>query len=725
MLKNKIVSYLTLLFLLFLFTPSLSQAQSDLDSVVITRVNIENFPQVKVVFRALDSNNNIVTNLTANDITVYENENRIVDFEVDTQDRAPITVVFMIDQGRYFNYQGLGADVIKDGMTHLANSSYFRDGYDRVAIITRRNQDGDQVSETILPATQSTSEFVNAVNDLSFDNAERTDGLGGVEDGLGQISQLGDAGEGSTAVIYVGSIIDHAASQSDAVSDARSLAALAKEQKTKIHVLHTNLNGEFADPLQALTRGSGGEYVRLYNDRNNDISLDRLYQDLVDQAQTNQLTYQSQSSVSGSRNVVIVPVGVPLEAASGAGKSYSIEVETPKVAISLPSTEIDRRPERDSSGDTWAYQVDTVELEVTVAWQTNPPRDIVAADLVVDGIEQFTVQPNVANNRFQLTWDLTDIERETRTLPVQVRVRDALGVEAISPARQVTVNASIPEGVARETAVPPPAPAPTVNPCTENPGSAACVEQSVQRIAPWTTIMLTIVVIGLAVMLILNRNKVGQVASAAGETVRKGVAEVQKTLVGGGKRRGRQVLAKLHINIARRALMGEEVNIYANTTKLGRNPKLCDVQLIDEDDISTVSGLHCTIQYDPGRGVFLITDDNSANGTFVNNHPLPPNDPRVLQDGDEIILGEIARRGAKVTFHAADNTGVPTEIGSEQSTSSTGNKTIVDDPHSPADPSATLHDTDFDAPFDSPYPDQDTPYTKKEDDIDDSWLDEL
>ncbi len=123
-----------------------------------------------------------------------------------------------------------------------------------------------------------------------------------------------------------------------------------------------------------------------------------------------------------------------------------------------------------------------------------------------------------------------------------------------------------------------------------------------------------------------------------------------RTFIGGGRRKNQKPLARLLILVARRELIDMEVDIQGNTTRLGRNPKLCDIQLMNEDDISTVSGLHCTIQYDTKKNTFMITDDNSANGTYVNGSLLAANEPHILQDGDEIVMGELIRRGVKVRF---------------------------------------------------------------------------
>jgi pSer/pThr/pTyr-binding forkhead associated (FHA) protein len=40
-------------------------------------------------------------------------------------------------------------------------------------------------------------------------------------------------------------------------------------------------------------------------------------------------------------------------------------------------------------------------------------------------------------------------------------------------------------------------------------------------------------------------------------------------------------------------------------------------------------------------GQILIEDNNSVNGTWVNRQKLPPNQPRPLNNGDELRLGKL------------------------------------------------------------------------------------
>jgi pSer/pThr/pTyr-binding forkhead associated (FHA) protein len=47
---------------------------------------------------------------------------------------------------------------------------------------------------------------------------------------------------------------------------------------------------------------------------------------------------------------------------------------------------------------------------------------------------------------------------------------------------------------------------------------------------------------------------------------------------------------------------------------------------------------------------FKITDNNSTSGTRVNGRRIQPNDPVELHDGDEIVLGDLAKLGVKLKF---------------------------------------------------------------------------
>jgi pSer/pThr/pTyr-binding forkhead associated (FHA) protein len=53
-----------------------------------------------------------------------------------------------------------------------------------------------------------------------------------------------------------------------------------------------------------------------------------------------------------------------------------------------------------------------------------------------------------------------------------------------------------------------------------------------------------------------------------------------------------------------------------------------------------VSKSHAALLYDEGTGRFLVRDEGSTNGTFLNGERLSPGQARPLEPGDQILLGE-------------------------------------------------------------------------------------
>ncbi|NUM46962.1 MAG: FHA domain-containing protein [Anaerolineales bacterium] len=172
----------------------------------------------------------------------------------------------------------------------------------------------------------------------------------------------------------------------------------------------------------------------------------------------------------------------------------------------------------------------------------------------------------------------------------------------------------------------------------------ACIQTRAKDSLPWIGLAGFFIV---SVLLILTRRQLFSIASVGVQVVRKAGAEIRKTLLG-GRARTQDVLAYLDVLAASSDRKGHKISIYNARTTLGRDPNITDVQVYDADEDCSVSGQHCTILYDRGR--FLITDDNSTNGTFVNGKRLLSNEPTELSDGDEIILGDIFRKGAKLCF---------------------------------------------------------------------------
>jgi pSer/pThr/pTyr-binding forkhead associated (FHA) protein len=77
--------------------------------------------------------------------------------------------------------------------------------------------------------------------------------------------------------------------------------------------------------------------------------------------------------------------------------------------------------------------------------------------------------------------------------------------------------------------------------------------------------------------------------------------------------------------------------IHSGRTQLGRSGGDSGVDIAVSD--GSTSSRHATIHADPATGQAFVEDDNSRNGTFLNEQKLVPGDRRQLRDNDRLRLG--------------------------------------------------------------------------------------
>jgi len=101
--------------------------------------------------------------------------------------------------------------------------------------------------------------------------------------------------------------------------------------------------------------------------------------------------------------------------------------------------------------------------------------------------------------------------------------------------------------------------------------------------------------------------------------------------------------------------VGKQVDVGSKKMTIGRNPRQVDILLYSLDEPSSVSRLHCTIEFNPGLNCFMITDEGSSSGTKVGGRPITPYQPHSLMNGDLIELGLPDKMGATLRFHTTYN----------------------------------------------------------------------
>ncbi len=101
--------------------------------------------------------------------------------------------------------------------------------------------------------------------------------------------------------------------------------------------------------------------------------------------------------------------------------------------------------------------------------------------------------------------------------------------------------------------------------------------------------------------------------------------------------------------------VGKRVSIGKTRLTIGRNARQADFQLYSLDEPSSVSRLHCTIEFNPGLGCFMIIDEGSSSGTKIGGRQIAAYQPHSLIDGDMIELGMPDKMGAILSFHTTFN----------------------------------------------------------------------
>jgi hypothetical protein len=239
---------------------------------------------------------------------------------------------------------------------------------------------------------------------------------------------------------------------------------------------------------------------------------------------------------------------------------------------------------------------------------------------------QGTTTPPADSAQAEFDADLAQISTVgSNPVSLEVRLVDTLGLEASAQTSVVIENA------------PPPGSATTAIAIGAGAfGGLICLSVAV----------LAIVVAGV----VFFRRRAPQRAAPA---ARPASVEPVHTLLAGRALKD-LVLATLTVLEGPKGLIGEAINIVKPTTAIGRNPQTTDITFYAEVE-SSVSRVHCTIQKD--GVVFKLMDNGSSAGTKLNGRILPPNDPVVLADNDEIVLGDLGRRGVKMRFNVVGEAG--------------------------------------------------------------------
>lgn len=614
-----------------------AQAQA-FERIFISAVDTSEFPQVRVQFRAIDAENSVVQDLSLDQIVLHEDDTPIEPSALERVEDGSLRVVYLIDLGRYANFQTLGLPIVRSAITQLVNGEHFVDDADMVEIRAQISEGDSERTLTLRAPTQSGSEFTASVRSLEFEGTSGpTSILAGVEGILDELEQEGSGQP--TSIIVLTHVVDRP-SGSEAVQRAREVAQRAGAMAVRVYTFHTRFDGSQAEPLRVLSGTTGGRYVLLERNVDKSAAIEEVYADIGSQRLAYELVYRSPSAGGEARTVTIRPVED--ESLVAGASTYQVSLEPPSVELVEPASGRSFEIQQ-SENEEGELVLDPSSIQVRgqiTGWPDGFARELRSASLLVNGRVMASQDLAPGQDTFSFQWELPATEEEAMSADLQVRVEDELGMRGVSGTSSVDF-----ELIREETGL--------LASCRADFFQATCIALAI----------VPVVLIGLGVVALLGVGLAffrGDGGTRRGEEGPAGLREAAATLVPGAEGIADGVgamegpgglLAQLEVLTGPADQIGTRIPIHEYVTVLGRDPDRVDIPFYPNEQ-SSVSGKHATLQLYFGK--FYVTDNGSTNGTRVNGQLLVTDEPHELNEGDEIVLGDATLKGVRLRLHLTE-----------------------------------------------------------------------
>jgi hypothetical protein len=271
------------------------------------------------------------------------------------------------------------------------------------------------------------------------------------------------------------------------------------------------------------------------------------------------------------------------------------------------------------------YPPEGYQLEHSAALSTTLPvtveatfSDSISRNLMVEFLVNGTPVYSQTVPPYHYDWNLAGLPAANHVIRVRAQdtlLRPAASMEAV---RTIEILAPTPVPVPTDTPRPPSIVPPV--PGSEDTGA-------VSNLLLWFILPALITIAVLALALTRTRRQLASVVTHSARQVGRSMTRLLSSA-------NRPTFGRL--TVTRGANVNRQYPLRETTTRFGREAGQCDEVIQD----GFISGCHFSISYDPNQSVFFIIDHGSRNRTFVNGHPLSPNQYIPLHFGNFIRLGE-------------------------------------------------------------------------------------
>lgn len=583
------------------------QSETSLNFCITDLPLTGNYPEVTIDFRVYDQLLNPVDKVSELDLRISENGMPAVPFSSIVQDNSKILGMefyFLVDRGNRTDQSQ--AKYLLDSF--IANN--YNEALDDVQIYT---DDGNQAA--LYYPNPSVGNLAQAVTSFP------TDRIGSPRVADNAIRTIMNTIEASSNTCQKPRILflvigDNVIS----AGLADDISRRARESFTKIIIYHTanpydrafNSRTEY----ERLTANAGGQYIQV--DSTSDIT--RLVSNTISgYRQSFTGIYRTNNGENGSHDISFIYKGVTFLSRGYA--SYGINLMPPQAFLAVPS--IIERTAKQSVSTGYIYDKTAQTVLVNLSFPDGFPRDISPGGvLVVNSSNGQTRVPILlspsSSDTYQFSWDLADLGDSVRNdLVIRVELTDETGLVFISQDAPVAILSQVPLNLMGE------------------------------RYLVYIMMGMVLLLVG---ALITMWRRMGNLMAHGRDAISNAVGVIRKTIVGGGSRQGK-ALASIKILDGPASMINQELKIFTESVKLGRDPQKADMTFHAPDAKSSVSGLHARIEKVNGAWR-IVAISQSGSETFVNEAAIPFNEPYRLTSGQKIRLGYLAQQPVVFTFHA-------------------------------------------------------------------------
>ncbi len=586
----------------------------------VVSVDAQNFPQVSAQLNVFNTNGGFESNLTASDLTVYE-DGQPLPVDTLTQLDIPAQIVAAVNPAPALDKRD------SNGVARFARVVEALGAWANVQSADA-NDDLSLVSLSgVLISHASAQDWFVSLSAFKPDFRKSTSNLQTLSIALDTVTMPPRQAGMKRAILFITPHLD----DPNIDNAIAPFIQRAVESKTSVFVWFVDAPDQFvsasANAFKSLALQTNGSFVAFSGVE----TLPDLEEYFAPLRRGYSLTYASAAKVSGEHTI-----GVSIKTAQGEisapEKTFSVNVQPPNPIFVSPPLQIARKPPADDPYNADVLVPAQAILRIIVEFPDGHPRDIVRTTLYMDGVK---TAENIKAPFDTFIWDLSAYQEGGRFL-LTVEAEDSLGLRKTSMETPVTVTVTHPPR-----------------------NLQALYARYGAYLTTGALALVGLIVIGALLWSVrggLTRKKRGASKRAAyDDPLTQPVAALSDTTDSTAKR---MIMSRLPVfkwqnqpladdsapaRLVRLTNSGEPASaapipILEKETTFGSDP----VQSLRVLDDATISPLHARIRLSED-GTYAIYDYGSIAGTWVNYDPVS-REGRRLTHGDQIHFGGLVYR---------------------------------------------------------------------------------